>query len=181
MCTVAGVKDVAPARCSLKRWGESLTHLLTLQGPLISHSVASHQCCGSHTRFSGLLLTENWCCLHLHMPAVFVLLPIRPLKDWYSVCCYRGVVSHHIVPWFSLRLINLAAIWVNLPAAANKNTSTESGVEKAEVPKWCFRHQRRPRCAKPPASLWESPCSLLSSLCLGKTTRKSGVKTSRRH
>lgn len=40
-------------------------------------------------------------------------------------------------------LINLAVIWINLPAAFNKNTSTESGVEKAKVYKCSFRHQTR--------------------------------------
>lgn len=152
-----------------------------VQCPLINHLVASHQCCESHTLFYGLLLTENCHCLHPHMPAVFTLLPIRFLKDGYFVCCCKGVVSHHVMLWFSLTLTNLAVIRVNLPAAVNKNASIESGVGKAKVHKWCFRHQRRPRHVKPPAFFWETSCSLPSSLCLGKSTRKSWVKMSRRH
>lgn len=117
----------------------------TVRYLLITHLVASRGCCGSHPLFSGLLLTENCHCLHPHMPAVFTLLPIRSLKEGSFVCCCRGVVSHHVMPWFSLMRINLAVIWVNLPTAVNESTTPESGVEKAKVHKWCFRHQRRPR------------------------------------
>lgn len=144
MCTVTGVNDVAPARHPGKVRRKPGSAADTVQCPLITHLVASPWCCGSHPLFSGLLLTENCHCLHPHMPAVLMLLPIRPLKEGSSVCCCRGVVSHHVMLWFSLMLINLAVIWVNLLSAVDKNASTESGVEKAKVQKGCFRHQRRP-------------------------------------
>lgn len=149
----------------------------TVWCPLITHLVASYRCCGSHPLFSGLLLTGNCHCLHPHMLAVFTLLPIRSLKEGSFLCCCRGVMSHHVMLWLSLTLINLAVKWVNLPAAVGKSTSAESGAEKAKVHKWCFRHLEE----KPAASLWESPCSSPSSLCLGKSTRKSWVKMGRRH
>lgn len=42
-------------------------------------------------------------------------------------------MSHHVMPWFSLALTNPAAIQVNLPAAVDESSSSESGVEKVKV------------------------------------------------
>lgn len=179
MCTVTGMNDVAPARHGLERCGETLGQLLTLWNVHWWPTWWHHLGAVGHT-----LLSLASCSQKLPLPASShagcVHVTAHQTFERRIFCLLlQGLVSLHVMLWFSLILTNLPVIWINLPATVDKNTSTEPGVEKTKVPKCCFKSKDPDE--KPPASLWESSCSLPSSLCLGKTTRKSWVKMSRRH
>ena len=155
-------------RLGLERWGGSRSQLLVLcnahRWPSWQHHVRAPGPAfflrASRSQRLPLPASSPACCVR-------ILLHIGSWKKDGLFFCYRGVVPCHIMPWFSLALTNPAARRVNLPAAVDESTSTDSEVKKVKVRcglcKCCFRHQERRRCTKPPAPLRESPCPLPSS------------------